>query len=571
VALTNLPHREMVYRMAYQLGRHVIGYEVQKVLAAVDWFTRRSPRTKVGVFGYGEGGLIALYSAAADTRIDAVAVSGYFAPRLELWKEPPYRNVWGLLEEFGDAELARLIAPRSLVVEACRGPEVSGPTQARAGRSGNAAPGSLSTPALAAVEGEVARARPVFDRLNAGDRLALSVSGGGTGEPGSDPALGSFLRSLGRAGGLRPSGTAPRDQRPRFDPMARQHRQYNQLVEFSQKLLRQSEFVRQKFWSKADTSSPEKWNASAEPYRRLFWEEITGRFPAASEPLAARTRRLWDEPKWTGYEVVLPVWPDVFAYGILLLPKDVRSGERRPVAVCQHGVNHRAQDVSDPNLKNIYHNFGARLADRGFVVYAPQNPYVGEPEFPFRLLQRKANPIQRSIFSVILGQHERTLDWLGGLPFVDPARIGFYGLSYGGETALRVPPLLKRYALSISSGNFTEWAWKTARYDHASAFLYRGGYDHYDFNILNTFNDAELAQMMAPRPFMVERGHRDVVSPDEWVAYEYAKVRRHYAFLGLPDRTLIEFFNGVHEIHSTGTFEFLHRHLNWPAPSPGRP
>src|SRR5262249_34267493 len=36
--MTNQSHREFVYRMAYEMGRHVIGYEVQKVLAAVDWF-----------------------------------------------------------------------------------------------------------------------------------------------------------------------------------------------------------------------------------------------------------------------------------------------------------------------------------------------------------------------------------------------------------------------------------------------------------------------------------------------------------------------------------------------------
>ena len=35
---TNQPHREWVYRQAYELGRHIIGYEVQKVQAAVDFF-----------------------------------------------------------------------------------------------------------------------------------------------------------------------------------------------------------------------------------------------------------------------------------------------------------------------------------------------------------------------------------------------------------------------------------------------------------------------------------------------------------------------------------------------------
>src|SRR5207253_2193314 len=35
---TNQTHREFVYRMSFEMGRHIIGYEMQKVLAAVDWF-----------------------------------------------------------------------------------------------------------------------------------------------------------------------------------------------------------------------------------------------------------------------------------------------------------------------------------------------------------------------------------------------------------------------------------------------------------------------------------------------------------------------------------------------------
>jgi hypothetical protein len=82
----------------------------------------------------------------------------------------------------------------------------------------------------------------------------------------------------------------------------------------------------------------------------------------------------------------------------------------------------------------------------------------------------------------------------------------------------------------------------------------------------NTFNYAELAALMVPRPFMVERGHEDIVAPDEWVAYEYAKLRRLYDRLGLGERTAIEFFCGGHEINGRGTFDFLHRRLNWPKP-----
>jgi hypothetical protein len=318
--------------------------------------------------------------------------------------------------------------------------------------------------------------------------------------------------------------------------------------------------VRKQFWSKADASSAEAWERSLEPYRKYLREEITGRLPPASEPLEVRTRRIYDQPGWTGYEVHLPVWPDVFAYGILLLPKDLKAGERRPVVVCQHGINRPVQFIVDPKLDNAYHHFAARLAERGFIVFAPQNPYVGEPSFPFRQFQRKANPLKASIFSIVLAQHERILDWLGTLAFVDPSRIGFYGLSYGGLTAVRVPPLLNRYAVSISSANFNQWVWKTTNWDRRYSFLLIREYDFFDFDLANTFDHGELANMMAPRPFMVERGHRDGVAPDEWVAYEYARVRRHYVNLGIPERTAIEFFNGGHEINGVGTFEFLHRH-----------
>jgi hypothetical protein len=63
---------------------------------------------------------------------------------------------------------------------------------------------------------------------------------------------------------------------------------------------------------------------------------------------------------------------------------------------------------------------------------------------------------------------------------------------------------------------------------------------------------------------MVERGHDDGVAPDEWVAYEFAKTQRRYDQLGLGDRAAMEVFNGPHTINGVGTFEFLHRHLNWP-------
>ena len=565
IAMTNMPHREWIYRMSYEVGRHIIGFEVQKVLAAVDWFEKENTKQRlpIGVMGHGEGGLLALYSGAIDKRIDATVVSGYFQAH-EIWKEPIYRDVWALTREFGDSDLASLIAPRALVVEACRQPEVTGPPPATEGRKEYACPnGKLTTPPLKAVQEEVDRARPFFAKLNAGEKFQFVVSGEGKGEPGSEKALEAFLKSLGLSDGLRPSGKLLTDVDQSYDPNPRLHRQFDQIVDFAQALIRKSPDRRKEFWSKADKSSLQRWHETTKFYKNYIWDEVIGRLPSPTLPMNPRTRKVLDDPKFTGYEVVLDVWPDVFAYGILLLPKDIKPGERRPVVVCQHGLEGRPTEVVDPKINNhFYHHFGATLAEHGFVVYAPQNPYIGHDDF--RIIQRMGHPLKLALFSFVIGQHEQTLNWLVTQPFVDPDRIGFYGLSYGGKTAVRVPPILDRYALSICAGDFNEWVWKTTTVLAPESYLLTIEYDMYEFDFANIVNYSDLADLMVPRPFMVERGHEDPVSIDEEVAYEYAAVRRFYDEMDLGDNTRIELFNGPHEIHGVGTFEFLRHHLRWP-------
>jgi hypothetical protein len=237
--------------------------------------------------------------------------------------------------------------------------------------------------------------------------------------------------------------------------------------------------------------------------------------------------------------------------------------------------------VTDPSAPGYgpYKGFSTQLVQQGFIVYAPQNPYRGHDEF--RVIQRKSNPLGRSLFSYIIPQHQQTLNWLATLPYIDADRIAFYGLSYGGKTAMRVPPMLPLgrpagkeqgadaprppgYCLSICSADFNEWVLKNASTEDRYSYVFTNEYEIFEWNMGLVANYAELASLMTPRPFMVERGHDDGVAPDEWVAWEFAKVKRHYDKLGIGDRAEIEVFNGPHTINGKGTFDFLHRHLNWP-------
>lgn len=555
----SLTHREYLYRPAYELGRHIIGFEVQKILAAVDCFlaeARPSSPQDVGILGWGEGGMLALFAAALDERIKVVGVSGYFGPRENLWTQPIDRNVFDLLSHFGDAELSLLVYPRTLLVEAARTPEVTVP----AGLGG--APGTIQTPRPEDVVAEVQRAEKFLQLAGQKSHVRLVMSEDGRGPYGTRAFLESFLSNFTPPASLAPEAARPQVVRPNPWRQDRLQRQIDELDRHIQKFLTEAADVRREFWSRLDTSSLEKFQETVQWYRSYFYDQVIGRFEHPLQPPQARTRKVYDRPTWEGYEVVLDVFDGVFAYGILLIPKNLSSGERRPVVVCQHGLEGRPQHTIEGDHP-AYHDFAARLAEEGFVVFAPQNPYIFGDRF--RSLQRKANPLGKTLFSIIVPQHQQIVNWLSSLPFVDPERIAFYGLSYGGKTAMRVPPLVPQYCLSICSADFNEWVWKNASTKSRYSYVFTGEYEIFEFDLGQTFNYAEMATLIAPRPFMVERGHFDGVAPDETVAYEYAKVRHLYnALLKLEGHTEIEWFVGPHTIHGVGTFQFLRRHLNYP-------
>ena len=492
IAMTNQPHREWVYRQAYHMGRHVIGYEVQKVLAAVDWFERQAgPGAKVGVAGYGEGGLIAFYAAAADPRIDAALVSGYFGPRQRVWAEPIYRNVWGLLPEFGDAEIATLIAPRGLVVEHSEGPRVDGPARRAAGaaRRGRGRRRSARRPwATSAREWERLAAL-----LPAGfQKRALVPGDGGVGprlrRPGGRPERSPRLLGVESKAELprrarRPTGV--RASRPEGSPAAAGQGTGRTRPAPAPGRRRDA----QRLPARQDHADPHAGaraaNASACPASRSSLRRSSPARSSRSARSSPRTcsaasttrcsrptrasRRVYDTPKWTGYEVMLDVYPDVFAWGILLVPKGIKAGERRPGRRLPARAERPAEGRDrgrQPGLSRL------RRAARGARL---RHLRAAQP-LPRRGPLPDAQP---------QGQSGQALDVLvhhGAAP-ADPRLARHAAVRRRRAHRLLRPelrgrdgraraPLLDGYCLSICSGDFNDWARKVASTDSDYSFMF---------------------------------------------------------------------------------------------------
>lgn len=543
--------REWLHRQSFHMGRHLLGYEAQAVLSATDILLKADSAQKVFCGGYGEGGLVALLAAAADERILGTMASGYLGQEVPSWEQPLFRNIQAFESELGLSGLMRLQQGRPLLIHAVGGPEYAdskGKLSATVSRAG-------IEQVLQSLSPEARQSCPVVStpQVSAQD-------------------LGLLVGSLKEA-----EVPVTQDGRAGFNPLERHERVFQGIETHVQQCIRDADALRdERYAYKAEpglrrgswstkrshpTLDSSGFIKASEAYRKTFSQEAMGEFKAALLPLNPRSRKILENDRWTAWDVVLDVHQDLTAWGVLLLPKGIQEGEKRPVVVVQHGRNGLPRDWVDAG-KTAYSNAGAELADRGFIVFAPHNLYRGEDRY--RWLNRKANAVGATLFSFIIPSHRQILNWLQTLPQVDAQRIAFYGISYGGESAMRIPAVLGGYSAVICSGDFNQWTRKVAATDYPGSFMYSTEWEMPYWNLGPTFDYAEMGYLIFPRPFMAERGHHDLVAPDTWVAYEYAKLRYLYDQFGMADRTEIEFFQGGHSINDQNTFRFLHRHLQWP-------
>ncbi len=533
---TNHKDRRMIlYRLGYCVGRTMPGFDVQETLAAIDSLAGRPDvdPAAIGLVGIGQGGMTALFAAALDRRVRATAVADYFQTHDRCCDEPVDRRLPGRLLEFGDAELAALVAPRSLAI-------------VRSRRCGIAEED---------VAAEARRAARFYGGLKATDRLTLRLDVAQAETVPLSVSLVADALELPQPGGaVTPARAELAEDRAR----AVRDQHFQERLKYLRRLIQESEAKRQARWS--ITNRPASEFPAIRAAMLADYRKLVGRVPTEGTPLRPRTELALVAEKYKAYRVMLDVAEGVELYGNLLVPNHIDG--RAAAVICQHGLGGTPEMITGlgQTRDTPYHEFGRHLAEHGYVVFAPLVVHH-HPVKQVNDQARLADAVGMMRVAMAVAKTERAVDFLQTLPFVDPRRIGYYGLSYGGYSALWIGPLVDRLKVIVPSGHFNDWRSKITADDTSTSYLLHPDEDFYNWDILHRFTHVELIAMMAPRPVCIEFGQRDGITTPAWTAYAWNQLVAVRDHLGLADRIELAHYDGVHEIHGVETFDFLDRFL----------
>jgi dienelactone hydrolase len=540
--LRGFDRRKILYRLGYIVGRTMTGIDVQETVAAIDWLSARSDvdAARIGLAGMGQGGMTALYTVAIDPRIRCAAVADYFQRRDRVFEEPVDRRLPGQLLEFGDAEMAALVAPRQLAIV-------------------NGAPSPTVRDRLTS---EFRRAARFYEGLRSGHCLQMVA------EPGGVPSLsrpaGIVAEALrlprAQAGIVLPAlGVGP------DAALAVRDQHFRERVHWLRRLIDASQAKRYQRWGLLTRTATDFANVKAEmlaDYRRLV-----GVVPTAGTPSHPRSELALVTDKYQAYRVMLDVTEGVEVYGNLLVPRTIPG--RAAAVICQHGLNGMPEEITGLGQKvdTCYHEFGRRLAERGYVVFAPliTHHYLPsskpDPAGVMNRLAWQADTVGMMRVAMVAAKTNRVIDFLQSLPFVDGKHIGYYGLSYGGYSAIWCAPLVERIVATVISGNFNDRRAKLTSDAEATSYLLHPYEDMYYWDLLHRCTDPEQILMTAPRAVCIEFGQKDSITTPAWTAAAWKQTTTLCDRFGLRDRVELVHFDGPHEIHGIGTFDFLDRFL----------
>lgn len=202
-------------------------------------------------------------------------------------------------------------------------------------------------------------------------------------------------------------------------------------------------------YKNAPVKTKSQWNA-----RRVqildSMQAVMGKLPPRDKnPPVIQILDSLEEKSFTRFSIQMTVAPNETIYGYLYVPVSTKQ-KKFPAMLALHETDMLGKKSVDGQAKNKNLAYGRELAERGYVVIAPDYPSLGDAkDYDFKN-DRYQSGTMKAIFN-----HMRCIDYLVSRKDVNPEKIGVIGHSLGGHNTLFVSAFDTRLKVAVTSCGWT--------------------------------------------------------------------------------------------------------------------
>lgn len=234
-------------------------------------------------------------------------------------------------------------------------------------------------------------------------------------------------------------------------------------------------------------------------------ERVMGPLPGADRRVPLAIKTIDEKPlgSFVRRKISYQSDPEGRVPAYLFVPLE-KPTQKIPAILCLHqttaaGIDEPAGVRGDPQLR-----YALELAERGYIVIAPEYPSFGAHAFDFKKNTAYASGTMKAIWDNV-----RAVDVLDTLPEVDRNRIGVIGHSLGGHNGMFTAVFEPRIKVIVSSCGFTTFrkddmpSWTGPRYMPRIATQFGNDARKVPFDF------QEIVAAFAPRPFLAVAAEKD--------------------------------------------------------------
>ncbi len=216
-------------------------------------------------------------------------------------------------------------------------------------------------------------------------------------------------------------------------------------------------------------------------------------------PLDVRITESLDRENYTRLTISFVAEKNDRVPAYLYVPNQTEKKRRLPAILALHPTGPLGKGIVDGQSKRLNRAYARELAERGYIVIAPDYPSFGDyKDYNFET-DHYVSGTMKGIFN-----HMRCVDLLQGRPDVDRQRIGAIGHSLGGHNAMFVGVFDTRIKVIVSSSGWDPFhyyyggklkGWTSNRYMPRLSDVYQLDPDRVPFDFY------EVVAALAPRAF----------------------------------------------------------------------